>query len=172
MACVEGACCPLPGSASSKKQGHHPVTHSLMLASGLGVNVRSLRHQERKWGMIGALTFIYNRVGRKAEEKLGVGRKLQGLVREKKPSHSETGTLKEIRRKKTSGSCTQSSQHQQQAPTPQHPLLPRLQINQREGGHSRRQGGARSNRKGQHGLVGKPHSTHLGSPAAHCPKSR
>lgn len=39
------------------------------------------------------LAFIYNRVGRKAEEKLGVGRKLQGLVRIKKPLPlSETGS--------------------------------------------------------------------------------
>ena len=30
------------------------------------------------------LTFIYNMVGRKAEEKLGMGRNLQGLVRMKK----------------------------------------------------------------------------------------
>jgi hypothetical protein len=30
------------------------------------------------------MTFVHNRVGRKEEEKLGVGRKLQGLARTKK----------------------------------------------------------------------------------------
>lgn len=52
-------------------------------ASGLVANVGSLRCQERKRGMVCALTFISDWVGRKAEEKLGVGRKLRGLVRKK-----------------------------------------------------------------------------------------
>lgn len=52
-------------------------------ASGLVANAGSLRCQERKQGTVCALTFISDGVGRKAEEKLGVGRKLQGLVRKK-----------------------------------------------------------------------------------------
>ena len=84
-----------------------------LISPAPGPNARSLRHWERKWGMIGTLTFVYNRVGRKAEEKLGVGRKLWGLVRIKKNCHSHKlapGSCKKSERGESGGSCTQSSQ--------------------------------------------------------------
>lgn len=55
MACVEEACHALPGSASSREQGHPPHPHPLMPASGLVVNVRS--HRERKWCKIWCTDF-------------------------------------------------------------------------------------------------------------------
>lgn len=129
-----------------------PAPPPLMPASGSGK--RLVRSQ---WGVACALTFLHNRVGRKVEEKLGVGRKLQGLVRkENSLSNWLQGSVGTQYEKSLVGLVPRT--HSSKCPSPKPAQL--QQSNWTEGGHRRGQGDARA--------TGKPHSSHS-SPVAHRP---